>query len=131
MSTNPTQMATDAECAARRRQLIKAGVLKENTSKLIDREGEPYVSTKEYAAQLRKDLERQGLVSSEYFDVPSLPTRKGSEEGEYKVRPIRTEAQYQRRRLLYLRMLQEILVARRELKLNLAPRQPNDPDWVF
>lgn len=128
---NPIPMATDNECSARRQKLIDAGVITENNSQLIDRDGEPYVSTKGYASQLRKDLERQGLVSSEYLDIPSLPTKKGSEEGEYKVRPIRTQAQYARRRLLYLRMLQEILVSRRELKLNLAPRQPSDPDWVF
>lgn len=129
--SNPIPMATDAECAARRQNLIRAGVLKENASQLVDREGEPYVSTKRYAAQLRQDLERQGLVSGDYINVPKLPIRRGSEEGEYKVRPIRGEAQYNRRRTIYLRMLQEILVTRRELKLNLAPRQPNDPDWVF
>ena len=129
--SNYIPMATDRECAQRRQQLIDAGILTENTSDLVDREGEPYVCTHEYSQRLRANLERQGLVSSEYYDVPSLTLRKGSEEGEYKVCPIRSQAQYERRRLLYFRMLQEILVSRRELKLSLKPKQDSDPDWIF
>lgn len=129
--SNYIPMATDEECAARRQKLIDAGILKENTSKIIERSGEPYLTTKTYASRLRKDLERQGLVSSDYYDVPSLSKRKGSEEGDYKVRPIRSQAQYERRRLLYFRMLQEILISRRELNLSLKPKQEGDPDWIF
>lgn len=125
-------LANDEECAARRQKLIEAGIITENNSNLVDRSGESYVSTKSYAADLRKSLEKQGLVSSDYFEIPPLSRRAGgAEEGEYKARPIRNDGQYARRRLLYFRMLQEILVSRRELNLSLRPKLESDPDWVF
>jgi hypothetical protein len=132
MIKNDLCLATDQECAVRRQQLIKAGIIAENTGELIERNGEHFLPTNEYSSQLRKKLEEKGLVSSEYVDVPRMAYYTGhSEEGEYKPKPIRSRAQYERRRSLYFRMLQEILVARRELKLNLAPRQEGDPDWIF
>lgn len=132
MNNENMQVATDEECVARRQKLLKAGVITNNNEELIDRGGEQFLSTMNYSSELRKSLEKSGLVSSEYVSVPRMAHYTGhSEEGEYKSKPIRSRVQYERKLSLYFRMLQEILVARRELKLNLAPRQSDDPDWIF
>jgi lipopolysaccharide export LptBFGC system permease protein LptF len=132
MNSETLQIATDEECAARRNRLIKAGIITENSNKLMERSGEQFLSTTEYSSKLRKNLESRELISSDYVEVPRMAYYTGhNEEGEYKAKPIRSQAQYKRKLSLYFRMLQEILIARINLKLNLAPRQNSDPDWIF
>lgn len=130
-------LASDAECRARRHALLRAGIVGEGNSDLITRDdGSVAVSTKKFAASLRQQLIRDGLLDPNYIEIPPAPagyytTPINSDEGEYKVRPIENDAQYQRRRTLYLRSLQEILISRRELNLSLGPKKSSDPDWIF
>lgn len=126
-------MASDGECAARRSQLIKSGIIKENTKRFTKKgDGSYAVPTTTYSKSLRKNLEKKGVISSNRFNIPPLSGRISSlDEGEYKVTSIQGDAQYERRKLLYFHMLQDILITRRELNLNLAPKQVGDPDWIF
>ena len=132
--TGELELATDAQCAARRRALIKAGIITERNCNLIKKgDGSVAVSTKDYSSQLRKGLVERGILDSKYIEIPPAKYEKPlrTEEGEYKVRPIKTKEQYDRRKIIYLRMLQEILISRRELGLVLGPKSDKDPDWIF
>lgn len=125
-------LATDDECYMRRKILIHYGIIKEGDDKLVDKGDNVAVSTKTYASTLRESLIASGLIDPDYIKLlPRDRSIKVREEGQFKPdKPISSD-RYERVRRAYLRSLQEILVARRELNLNLGPKKDSDPDWIF
>lgn len=133
-SNDQLPFATDAECKLHRVSLIANGsILPGSKSEVITRkDGTQVLSTKHASRTMRERLIEQGLINPN----PEYPGRQtdldyhGKEEGKYEVTPITTDAEYQRKRALYLWMVHDILKARRELKLVFGQRA-DDPDWFF
>jgi hypothetical protein len=94
---------------------------------------QPEIPTKKLRRQERMQLIKLGIIDPTLCQLPEvkLPRPSGEEEGEYKVRPIINDIEYFQRRQAYFRMLQEVLYARKELKLVLGSKGPNDPEWIF
>lgn len=106
--------ATTEECQQLRKELISKGYIKR--SKHISK---------------RNKLIRRGIIV-ENIEYPKLRTKhivKG--EGEYKVKKIRTNKEYNHKKELYFWMLSDILRVRRELKLELGNSSSKDPKWYF
>lgn len=131
---NQLSLATDGECAERRRALIASGTITPNTGGVIIRENrQPVISTKRAALEYREQLINQEFISPELVEIPEKPYKRPLrlEEGEYHPRPIQSDADYHRKRQIYFRMLQEILHSRKNLKLMLGKKKESDPDWYF
>lgn len=103
-SNKELPVATDEECVARRNVLVHIGIIKPN---------------KDFDADnwKRQRLVGRGVIQPNLISTRPMnfPSSKG--EGKYKVRPIKTEAGYERRKQAYFIALQEILRGRRELNL--------------
>jgi len=97
--------ATDAECAGRREYLISIGIIRPGSKQeSVQQSGTFYPAPRE----------------DRRVNINQIP-----EEGTYKCRPIRSDAQYKRRLQNYLHMLQSVLRTRRELKLEFEPMRGN------
>lgn len=107
MTKNLT-FATDAECAERRQHLIAIGIINPGSGKA------PTKNSGTFEPAPRK--ERRININ----DIP--------EDGSYRCRPIRNDDQYERRRQNYLHMLQSVLRARRDLKLEFEPMRGHKKD---
>lgn len=131
---NTIEFATDNECQERRNFLITCGYIKPANRSELSSKGEiNVVSTKRFAHKKRSELISLGIIDQSLCklipEIGDFPSNR--EEGEYKVKPIITEEQYQRRKMAYFRMIQEILFSRRDLNLILGKREDTDPDWYF
>jgi len=126
--------ANNLECKELRKKFINNGIIKlNNNSDFVKKNnGALAVSTEKYTNNLRSKLIKKGLIDPNYIElVPEKTIGPFSEEGQYEVKPIQNKHQYEKRLKNYFRMLQEILVSRRELNLNLAPKSESDPNWIF
>ena len=131
---NEKPLATDKECQIRRSKLIAAGVIQPAPkSDLIERKGGSItLSTRKNNYGKRKKLISKGIIDSNLCHlIPETGKYKAKEEGEYVSNPIVSELEYFRRKQIYFRMIQEILMSRKELKLILGKKNENDPDWYF
>ena len=107
-------IATDEECVERRNELIRAGIIKPNSKN-----------------SLRKNLINKGIIEPN----PSYPLFKSNktecpDEGEYSVKPIENEEEYNRKKDMYLWMVHDILRTRKKLKLIFKVNN-NESDWYF
>lgn len=93
--------ATDAECAERRQYLIEQRLIRPGSQK--------------------DPVRRSGIFEPAPRKTRRVNANNIPEEGVYRCRPIRNDEQYQRRLQNYFHMLQSVLVARRELKLEFEP----------
>lgn len=111
---NELPIATDKECEDRRKLLISAGIIKTGNNK-----------------SLREELISKGIIdpNPSYISVKNN-YNNSSDEGEYIVKPIKTDEEYDRRKSLYLWMVHDILKARKELKL-IFKKPEEEPDWYF
>jgi len=124
--------ASDEECSIRRVSLILGKVIKTSKNIIYKKDKDPVVSTVEFSTKLRKDLIKKGLIDPNPCKLyPPNKSFRPSDEGEYRARPIKTEADYFRKRQTYFRMMQDIFHSRRQLKLALGKKKDNDPDWFF
>jgi len=115
------ELATEQECIERRNEFINAGIIKPGTHTPQE--------TREFliANGTIKPVTRvDGKMI--YCDLP--PQKKYSnlntEEGEYKVLPINTDEDYNRRKQVYFRMLQEVVTSRQELGLIINFEKENE-----
>jgi len=105
---NDKPYASDEECLEMRNQLIGAG-------KIVPKQ---------------PDSGEAGRESAESADVGTPHSRRRinvndiPEEGTYEVRPITSDAEYERRKRNYFIMLQSVLRAREELKLEFDDQPP-------
>jgi len=129
-----TPIATDTECKARRSVLIAMGAIvpARKADLITKKDGSIILSTRKQSRIKRQRLVDQGIVDENLCElVPHDVSHKSANEGEYKVKPIQSNAAYLRRRQSYFRIMQEILHSRKELKLILGKKNDNDPDWYF
>lgn len=128
-------LATDQECIERRKLLIRSGVIAPaNKDSIVFRKNSsPVVNTLESSRTMRKKLIGAGIISTELCYVEPGERRCGgsNDQGEYSPRQITSDEEYERRKQIYFRMMQEILRSRRDLKLILGPKKDDDPDWYF
>jgi hypothetical protein len=96
MSNQPSY-ATDEECQELRNQLIKSGRIRPASSDAV--------FTPRPTDVLLPEAHRPKRTNAS--EIP--------EEGSYDVRPIRTQVEYDRRRLTYLYMLQSVLRTREQM----------------
>lgn len=105
---NDKPYASDEECLEMRNQLIGAG-------RIVPKQPDS------------GEAERK---SAENADAGAMPARRRinvndiPEEGTYEVRPIMSDAEYERRKRNYFIMLQSVLRAREELKLEFEDQPP-------
>lgn len=135
MTDKDKPIATDAECEFRRSQLIAAGVIKPCDGKtLINKKNSIAVSTKKSSRIQRNTLIAKGFITPmEFRSDPPEPVIKvvePKEEGEYHIKPI-TDVNYQRRKEMYLWVIQDILLARKKLNIMPVKKSDSDPDWYF
>ncbi len=120
--------ATDQETAERRQFLIDNGIIS--------------LSSGANESKWRKELIKRGTIEpierlpcGEITYVKLSPSQKiksiNKEEGEYKIKPIVSEEDYNRKKNAYFRSLQELLFSRRDLNLIVGKKNDNDPDWYF
>jgi hypothetical protein len=131
---NELQFATNQECAERREYLIKTGVIKPagKNDVIFKRNSDPIVNTIKTSRKMRQKLIDNGIISTDLCKVePARDCGVVNEQGDYKVRPIKSEDEYERRKNMYFRIMQEILHSRRDLKLILISKRDSDPDWYF
>ena len=122
---------TDEESSLIREQLIDAGILtpaKEH--ELSVKKNDMVFSTSGKTKLLRQKLIDDGFISEDRIELMPKVKSKATEEGVYFPKPIKTEEDYERKRAVYLYMVQDILIARRELKLELGPVKSNE-GWMF
>ena len=132
-------VATDEECAARRNALIYVGMIKPaKDPELFVKKGNPVaLSTKEASARKRQELIDRGIITPDPVPVSSGLVRppRGKEEGQYKPRPIKSDAEYEKRKQAYFRLMQEMLISRRELRLVFnqwdEAKMGPWPNWYF
>ena len=98
--------ASDDECREMRGLLIEAGRVVPKSADAAKSGSAPSLDIEMF--QVRKTI-----------NVADIP-----EEGTYTVRPIKSDAEYERRKRNYLVMLQSILRAREELKLEFEDQSP-------
>jgi DICT domain-containing protein len=128
---NNIQFANNNECAQRRKVLISAGIIKENPNNLVIRKETHTVSTKAFSQELKRKFISEGILDQNYIKISKCNESSQSEEGAYEPTLVKNDEQYLQKKTIYFRMLQEILVARRELDLTLGPKLSSDPDWFF
>lgn len=129
-------VATDEECAARRNALIYVGIIKPDKDFPIKKGKPAVISTKASSDRRRQELIERGIIDPNPVSMfyESVHTSH-KEEGQYKVRPIKSEKEYEVRKRAYFRLIQEILISRREL--NILFNQWDDekmgswPSWYF
>jgi hypothetical protein len=122
---------TDEESNIIREQLIEAGILTPATDdELIKRKNEVVFSTTQKSKALRQKLIDDGFISEDRVKLMPRAKGKTAEEGIYQPKSIKTEEDYERKRAMYLYMVQDILIARRELNLDLGPVKSNE-GWMF
>jgi hypothetical protein len=115
-------VATDEECVARRSALIYVGMVRPaKSSELFVRKGSPVaLSTKEASNRKRQELIKRGIIVPSPTPLShsrvSRPSRV-KEEGAYRAKPIKNDAEYERRKEIYFHIMQEMLISRRELNL--------------
>lgn len=120
--------ATEQETAERRQFLIDNNIIS--------------LSSGANESKWRKELVKSGTIEpierlpcGEITYVKLSPPQKiksiNKEEGEYKIKPIVSEADYDRKKNAYFRSLQELLFSRRDLNLIVGKKNDNDPDWYF
>jgi hypothetical protein len=115
------EFATDQEYINRRNEFINAGIIKPGTyTPTENMEDMTPQETREFLianGTIKPVTYEDGKMI--YCDLP--PQKKYSnlntEEGEYKVLSINTEEDYNRRKQVYFRMLQEVVTSRQELGL--------------
>jgi len=131
---NNLKLASDRECAERRRALIAGGVVKpaERSEIIFRKNAVPVVSTRRARNAERQKLIEEGIIDPNYCRL--LPQKRRpslAEEGEYKAKPITSDEEYERRKRAYFRIMQEVLRSRKELNLVLGPKKDDDPEWLF
>jgi hypothetical protein len=131
---NDKPLATDEECRTRRAVLIAIGAIKPAPkSELIEKgDGTIILSTRRDNRARRKQLIEQGIIDPTLCELitntePYIP----KEEGEFVVRPIKSEKEYNMRKMAYFRIMQEMLYSRKDLKLRLDKKADDDPKWYF
>jgi len=123
--------ATDEQCQDRRDALIGAGIIKVNEDKdfsPVAHRRKPYIEAG-IIRPLKKD--KDGKVS--YCSLPKKENRRilDNEEGTYVPRPIRSDREYNAKKQVYFRMLQEIIWSRQNCNLILGKISEDDPPWYF
>jgi hypothetical protein len=124
--------ATEVESNKRRSFLIEHGIISTNTKEKQSMSPE----------EIRKNLIKSGIIKPveklengkvTYCDLPQKIKIKSinNEEGEYRVKPIVSDEDYNRRKMVYFRSLQELLFARQHLNLIVGKKEDKDPDWFF
>jgi hypothetical protein len=127
-NTENLQEATEQEAAERRQFLIDNGTIT--------------LTPNQNNQQWRNELVKSGTIkpierlpNGRITYVPLAPSRRikstNREEGEYTVKPILSDADYERRKKAYFRSLQELLFSRRDLNLIVGKKNDNDPEWYF
>ncbi len=132
--SNDLYFATEQECEDRRKFLIESGVITpaKRNDVIFRKKFDPVINTIESSRIIRRKLIDKGIISPELCQVKSIFVRgNSSDQGEYKTHPIKTEEEYNRRKNIYFRMMQEILYSRWDLRLVLVPKKESDPDWYF
>ena len=127
-------MATERECADRRRLLVAGEIIKpaEKSEIVFRKNAIPVVSTRKIRSIERRRLIENGVIDPSYCELlPEKRQPSSREEGEYKSRPIRSIGEFERRKRAYFRVMQEILRSREELNLILGPKKDDDPEWFF
>jgi len=128
------QLATDQECVERRRLLINAGIINPShkDSVIAKKNSAPVINTIQYGKNLRQFLIKSGIINVDLCYIePSKHKCSANDQGEYKTKVIDTDEEYNRRKQIYFKVMQEMLCARRDLKLILGPKKEDDPDWYF
>lgn len=125
--------ATDEESNNRRNFLIGSGIISKNNIRKEKIEMAP--------EEIRKNLISSGVIKPvekvngkvTYCSLPPKTNVKSTnnEEGEYRVKPIVSDDDYNRRKMVYFRSLQELLFARQHLNLIVGKKEDKDPDWFF
>ena len=131
--------ATDVEATERRNSLIESGVITPGSP--VERAAAiPLNELTPFEARLLfikdgaiKPVERLSDNTVTYCELPASRNVKSTnvEEGEYRVKPIVSEEDYSRRKMVYFRSLQELLFARRDLNLIVGKKELTDPEWFF
>lgn len=121
--------ATEMEANERREQLIAAGIISTRRTELTPEE----MRTLLVCRGIIKPVEKLEDGTVTYCPLPErLNVRSTNpEEGEYRVKPIVSESDYERRKMVYFRSLQELLFARRHLNLIVGKKEEKDPEWFF
>jgi hypothetical protein len=124
------EFATEQECIERRNEFINAGIIKSGTHTPTEKlENMTPQETREFLIA-NGTIKPVTCVDGKmiYCDLP--PQKKYSnlntEEGEYKVLPINTDEDYNRRKQVYFRMLQEVVTSRQELGLIINFEKENE-----
>ena len=131
--------ATDVEATERRNSLIESRVITpgspvERKASLSLNELTPFETRMLLIKQgAIKPVERLEDGSVTYCELPEKQNVKSTnvEEGEYRVKPILSESDYLRKKMVYFRSLQELLFARRDLNLIVGKKEFTDPEWFF
>lgn len=104
--------ATDKECSERRRELIDAGIIR---------------PTEFNAQEERKKLIGRGVISPmvinnkpNFIELPRPKKHFGREYGEYSPKKIKTDEEYNRRKIVYFRIVQEIIYSREKCGLEFS-----------
>jgi hypothetical protein len=127
--------ATDNEAQMRRDRLIKLGVISTNITQQRENQNmsPEEIRSKLIQSGVIKPVEKLKDGRVTYCDLPQKLNIKSTnnEEGEYRVKPIVSESDYERKKMVYFRSLQELLFARRHLNLIVGKKEENDPEWFF
>ena len=129
---NELPIATDDECKQLREHLLNKNFIKtagKNDTIMI--KNNIAVNTKKSSLLKRKELLSKGTISDVFCNIPKGKSYPCEEKGEYVAKPINNDVEYNARKSVYFRMMQEILRSRQDLKLILGPKNSKDPDWFF
>ena len=122
---NTDNVASEEECKRMREYFIEKGQVKVNKKEEHDVIEKDVVIT-------RDQLIGMGIVSGELCKLaPDDRKLFRKDSGEYVPTPITNEKDYERKRRIYFRMMQEILISREELELNMGDKPEGAPKWHF
>ena len=123
--------ATDEQCQDRRDALIGAGIIKVNENGKFD----PVAHRRQsYIKEgIIRPLEKDENGNVTYCALPKRENRNlfDNEEGTYVPKPIKNDREYEIKKQVYFRMLQEIIWSRQNCNLILGKISEDDPSWYF
>lgn len=132
MNDEERLFATEEECVELRNFYLKNNIIIEaDKDDVVKVKGNIAINTKKSSYNKRKKLINEGIISDKLYEVEKVLNYISSDKGEYNVIPVINDNDYDRKRSIYFRILQEILKSRMELKLSLGHKKPKDPDWYF
>lgn len=130
--TDDKVFSTDSECLQLRNELIKRKIIKPGNPKDIITKGDNKIlSSSKGNRELREYLVDIGVIDPNPCAISKGNYSELPEEGEYSPKKILSDEEYNKRKNNYFRIMQEMIFARRDLKLILGKKNENDPDWFF